>query len=176
LRPSGQERGLLSSTALILAPIAYLLNSISSTLLQTSTVSVKIYNSPRIGLDLSHPGTTGQEVKPLHSRIRFLPKRYRHFTNPSELVANGRTQTFLGVLYSCLSSDVDQSLKDQKVLAEDVRLSGMEEATVTGYIADYAAGRAGGARTLAGFVGPKGKGTVSSPSTYLKMMSAISAV
>jgi hypothetical protein len=137
---------------------------------------LKIYNSPRIGLDLSHPGTTGPEVKPLHSRIRFLPKRYRYFTNPSELVANGRTQTFLGVLYSCISSDVNQSLKDQKVLAEVVRLSGMKEGTVTRYIADYAAGRAGGAKTLAGFVGPKGKGAASSPSTYLKMMGAISAL
>lgn len=138
--------------------------------------SLKIYNSPRIGLDLSHPGTTGPEVKPLHSRIRFLPKRYRYFTNPSELVANGRTQTFLGVLYSCISSDLDQSLKDKKAVAEVVRLSGMKEGTVTRYIADYAAGRAGGARTLAGFVGPKGKGAASSPSTYLKMMGAISAL
>ena len=137
---------------------------------------VKIYNSPRIGLDLSHPGTTGPEVEPLHSRVQFLPKRYRYFTNPSELVANGRTQTFLGVLYSCISSDFDQSLKDQKVLAEVVRLSGMKEGTVTRYIADYAAGRAGAARTLAGFIGLKGKGAASSPSTYLKMMGAISAL
>ncbi|EDR12602.1 uncharacterized protein LACBIDRAFT_311161 [Laccaria bicolor S238N-H82] len=71
---------------------------------------LKIYNSPRIGLDLSHPGTTGPEVKPLHSRIRFLPKRYRYFTNPSKLVANGRTQTFLGVLYSCIFSPSNTGL------------------------------------------------------------------
>ncbi|KIK00552.1 hypothetical protein K443DRAFT_7599 [Laccaria amethystina LaAM-08-1] len=61
--------------------------------LKKDSPGLKIYNSPRIGLDLSHPGTTGLEVNPLHSRIRFLPKRHRYFTNPSALVANGGTQT-----------------------------------------------------------------------------------
>jgi len=89
-----------------------------------------MYKSPRIGLDLSHPGTTGPEVKPLQgSRIRFLPRRYRYFAHPSELVANGRAQTFLGIVYSRIPSDIDKGLNDRKILAEVVRLSGMKEYT-----------------------------------------------
>jgi hypothetical protein len=79
----------------------------------------KIYKSPRIGLDLSHPGATGPAVKPLHSRICFLPRRYRYFTHPSELVAHGRAQTFLGIVYSRMPFDVDKGLKDRAVTSND---------------------------------------------------------
>lgn len=143
---------------------------------ESHSSSPKIYKSPRIGLDLSHPGTTGPEVKPLHPRIRFLPRRYRYFTHPSELVANGRAQTFLGIVYSRMPSDIDKGLKDRKMLAEVVRLSGMKEGTATKYLADYVGGRAGGAKLLEDFIRLKGKSAASSPSTYLIMMGAISAL
>ena len=96
----------------------------------------------------------------LHSRIRFLPKRYRYFIDPSELVANGRTQTFLGVLYSCLSCDVDPSLKDQKVLVEVVRLSRMKEGTIIRYIgySGLCSLSCWGRKDFGGFCWAKGKG------------------
>jgi hypothetical protein len=40
----------------------------------------------------------GLRILPLHPRIQFLSKSYRFFTHPQGLVANGRPQTFLGVL------------------------------------------------------------------------------
>ncbi|TFK24710.1 hypothetical protein FA15DRAFT_618982 [Coprinopsis marcescibilis] len=64
----------------------------------TTTSATKIYSSPRIGLELSHPGTGSAKVRPPHSRIRFLPRKYRYFTCPKELTANGRYQTCLGLL------------------------------------------------------------------------------
>ncbi|TEB32158.1 hypothetical protein FA13DRAFT_1731905 [Coprinellus micaceus] len=73
-----------------------------------------IYNSPRIGLDLSHPGTTGPSIRPLHSRIRFLPRSYRYFREPHLLTANGRIQTFVGVLQHCATQLTESKRKSAK--------------------------------------------------------------
>ncbi|KAF8165922.1 hypothetical protein B0H34DRAFT_255831 [Crassisporium funariophilum] len=135
-----------------------------------------IYMSPRIGLDLSHPGTTPPTTLPLHPRIRFLSKPYRFFVHPEELVANGRSQTFLGVLQSCITSDYEDSLKKPHLTQELARLSGLKEPTSTRYLAEFVRGRAGGANLLKSFIGAKGKGASGSPVTYLKMMGALSVV
>lgn len=138
----------------------------------------KVYFSPRIGLDLSHPGTTGPATLPLHPRIRFLPKLYRFFAHPNLLVANGRPQTFLGVLQSYLeaSASVEAVLLKPSLSGDVARLTGLKESTVVRYLTDYKAGRKFGAEFLKSVIGPKGKGAGSSPSTYLKMMGAISTL
>lgn len=138
----------------------------------------KVYFSPRIGLDLSHPGTTGPDTLPLHPRIRFLPKLYRFFVYPNLLVANGRPQTFLGVLqsYLGLSSSVEAALLKPSLTRDIARLTGMKEHNVAKYLAEYKAGRKVGALFLKSVIGSKGKGAGSSPLMYLKMMGAISTL
>lgn len=143
----------------------------------STRVPSKIYFSPRIGLDLSHPGTTNPTILPLHPRIQFLPKPYRFFTHPEELVANGRPQTFLAVLLSCLSSthsDFTEALKKPLLSQEIASLMALKESTCAKYLAEYVAGREGTVSLLNSFVGPKGKGASSSPSSYLRMMGALS--
>ena len=159
------------SARLFLRPV----HESSSTSSSTRSAST-IYFSPRIGLDLSHPGTTNPEILPLHPRIQFLPKPYRFFTHPQELVANGRPQTFLGVLSLCIStnSDFTEALKKPLLSQEIAALMGLKEPTCAKYLAEYVAGREGGVDLLKSFVGAKGKGASSSPSSYLKMMGALS--
>lgn len=127
-----------------------------------------IYTSPRIGLDLSHPGTT---LSPTEPRIAFLQKQYRYFIHPDRLTANGRAQTFLGVYLLVADAGI---LSEDGVRAETARLTGLKRAVVDKYAADYAEGRARG--RLKSFVGPAGKGASSSPSTYLKMMGTVSGL
>lgn len=137
-----------------------------------------IYFSPRIGLELSHPGTTSATTLPLHPRIRFLPKRYRFFTNPALLIANGRAQTFLGILHQLTTSSSGASgSKTNTSLSRSISLiTGAKEATAAKYLADYNAGREGGISLIDSFIGAKGKGASSSPATYLKMMGALSTI
>ena len=120
----------------------------------------KIFQSPRVGLDLSNPETTES-----HPRVLFVTKTYRYFTRPRLLTANGRTQTFLGLYQSCLEANKPKS--DRKLTKLVANLSGMSEVTVAKYLAHYKAGLTGG--KLSAFIGPKGKGTSSSTSEYLKM-------
>ena len=160
------------STRLFLRPVS----EPSSTSSSSRTAST-IFFSPRIGLDLSHPGTTNPEILPLHPRIQFLPKAYRFFTHPEVLVANGRPQTFLGVLSQCISttnSDFTEALKKPLLSQEIAVLMALKEPTCAKYLAEYVAGREGGVDLLKSFVGPKGKGASSSPSSYLRMMGALS--
>ena len=161
------------STRLFLRPVSEPSSTSSS-----SKAASTIYFSPRIGLDLSHPGTTNPEILPLHPRIQFLPKPYRFFTHPEELKANGRPQTFLGVLSLCISttgnSDFSEALKKPFLSQEIAALMALKEPTCAKYLAEYVAGREGGVDLLKSFVGPKGKGASSSPFTYLRMMGALS--
>lgn len=156
-----------------------------------------IYNSPRIGLDLSHPGTTGPSVRPLHSRIRFLPRSYRYFREPHLLTANGRIQTFVGVLQHCATQlteskrksakgeassskspeeDFNDALKNPRLLSDICKTMGLKDVTATKYLGDYKEGRKQGEKILNGLIGPKGKGASSSPKTYLAMMGALSGL
>ena len=159
------------STRLFLRPVPE--PSLTSS---SSRAASTIYFSPRIGLDLSHPGTTNPEILPLHPRIQFLPKPYRFFIHPEVLVANGRPQTFLGVLLLCIStnSDFTEALKKPLLIQEIAALMALKEPTCVKYLAEYVAGREGGVNLLKSFVGPKGKGASSSPSSYLRMMGALS--
>ena len=146
----------------------------------SSTSSRTIYFSPRIGLDLSHPGTTNPTILPLHPRIQFLPKYYRFFTLPEKLVSNGRPQTFLGVLLSLSistnNSDITETLKKPLLSREIAASMALKEPTSAKYLAEYVAGLEGGIDILNSFVGSKGKGASSSPSSYLRMMGALSTL
>ena len=161
------------TTRLYLRPVSEPSSTSSS-----SRAASTIYFSPRIGLDLSHPGTTNPNILPLHPRIQFLPKPYRFFTHPEVLVANGRPQTFLGILSHCIStnSDLTEALQKPLLSQEIAVLMAIKEPTCAKYLAEYVAGRQGGIGLLKSFVGPKGKGASSSPSSYLRMMGALSSI
>ncbi len=133
-----------------------------------------IYFSPRIGLELSHPGTTSATTLPLHPRILFLPKRYRFFTNPSLLITNGRAQTFLAILHQLTTSSGASGSQTDASLSRSISLiTKTKEATAAKYLSDYNSGREGGIPLIDSFIGTKGKGASSSPATYLKMMGAL---
>ncbi|KAJ3759041.1 hypothetical protein EV360DRAFT_42631, partial [Lentinula raphanica] len=106
--------------------------------------ATKIYQSPRIGLGLSHPSVS---LSPSfnHPRVVFLSKPYRYFTHPELLTSNGRPQTFLGVL-NLLQAGSAKSLDtllsfdehESKQLLENIStLSGMKLLTATKYLEYY---------------------------------------
>ena len=135
----------------------------------TAPMSAKppVYRSPRIGLELSHPGTTNS---PAHPRVVFISKPYRYFVHPELLIANGRSQTFLGVYRACLTS----GLAGVQLTSKLARLTGMKEKTIIKYLADYNSGVDKG--DLQSFIGASGKGASASPATYLKMMGTLEQV
>jgi hypothetical protein len=148
----------------------------------SATVLPKIHKSPRIGLDLSHPGTTAPKpdsgVMDLHPRICFLPKLYRYYTRPEEL-KKGRSQTFYGFIHANMPShpNLDQSLSGDKsfraILARGI---GLKDTLVEKYLAEFEAGKRDGLKHLIHCIGPSGKGAADSPTSYLKMMGALQSV
>lgn len=131
-----------------------------------------VYRSPRIGLDLSHPGTTSAIS---HPRLAFLSKPYRYFVHPELLTANGRTHTFLGVLRSCLDSPKHRGDITGMLLKRDItEITGLKVNTVIKYTEDYTAGLNEG--NISKFIGAAGKGASSSPAKYLRMMGALEAM
>ncbi|KAK7037639.1 hypothetical protein VNI00_010856 [Paramarasmius palmivorus] len=126
----------------------------------------KIYRSPRIGLDLSHPGTLPE---PSHPRVAFLSRGYRYFVQPDRLTVNGRPQTFLGVLkYAAPLSGGGPRCLSRKRMTE---LTGITEQSVNNYLGYYLNGYDKG--SLKNFVGPAGKGAGGSPSSYLQMIGTV---
>ncbi|KAG1766915.1 hypothetical protein EV702DRAFT_980502 [Suillus placidus] len=134
--------------------------------LATSTV----FRSPRIGLDLSNPET---KANPTHPRIVFVGKLYRYFTHPELLIANGRTQTFVG-LYLALVEGKKYEPGSLKFRNELSKLTGIKGTTLAKYLSDYQLGFEKG--KLANFVGALGKGASASASAYLRMMGTLAMV
>ncbi|KZV64070.1 hypothetical protein PENSPDRAFT_640094 [Peniophora sp. CONT] len=124
-----------------------------------------IYNSPRIGLDLSHPSVQIDKTNP---RLRFVCAHYRYYMHPELLIANGRGQTFLGVIL-LTPKMLDCSL-DAFVLNVSDRV-GMQQATAVKYLNIYRAARETG--SLSGFIGSVGKGAGSSAVPFLGMAGAV---
>ncbi|KAG6877283.1 hypothetical protein C0993_008877 [Termitomyces sp. T159_Od127] len=128
-----------------------------------------VYRSPRIGLDLSHTGTTASLS---HPRVVFISRPYRYFSCPKLLTAKGRPQTFLGVLQYCIDTTyASHDLKSKALLKELMRITGMGEKTASRYLEYYRDGVNSG--KLKDFVGVQGKGASSSPATYLQMMGTL---
>ena len=139
-----------------------------------------VYSSPRIGLDLSHPGTTASRD---HPRLVFLSKHYRFFIYP-ELLEKGRPQSFLGIIHSCLqrghvlraggANSSRSSVPNAKLRAEVVRIMGVKESTVEKYFTEYLAGLEKG--VIKSYIGAAGKGASTSPATYLRMVGALESI
>ncbi|KAL0573654.1 hypothetical protein V5O48_008300 [Marasmius crinis-equi] len=133
-----------------------------------------IYKSPRIGLELSHPGTLPEAS---HPRVIYLNRRYRYFVNPRSLIANGRVQTFLGILDVVQSEDMTNTGRDKIHAASKERiaeLTGLKAGSVANYLNSFLEGYEEG--KLKAFVGPSGKGASSSPATYLRMMGTLAKI
>lgn len=132
--------------------------------------NLTIYKSPRIGLELSHPGTTAELT---HPRVVFVAKRYRYFAHPNLLVKNGRPQTLLGVRSAVIESGKADGEEDQdELIASIAQLTSMKANAVKKLLEEYDDGKAKG--KLESFVGPKGKGVGSQPAAYMRMMGLLS--
>lgn len=135
----------------------------------------KIYQSPRIGLDLSHssiPVPANNSIDSIipvlsHPRGVYVSKPYRFFVHPHLLTANGRGQTFLGV-YKAL---IETETYTPEIQARIVKLMGLSVSSVTRYLEEYRTAKAGG--QLKSFVGSSGKGVSASPSSFLKLMGTL---
>jgi hypothetical protein len=149
-----------SAVSLFLAP------STTSSKFFGSTSVEPVYQSPRIGLELSHSSV---KCSPTDPRVLFVARRYRYFIHPQILVANGRSQTFIGVYYQLREKFADGQ---RKALCNRIaNLTGIKEPSVETYLSHYETGLSQG--KLSAFVGPAGKGAASSVGTYLKMMGAL---
>ncbi|KAF5358658.1 hypothetical protein D9758_007720 [Tetrapyrgos nigripes] len=147
-----------------------------------------VYKSPRIGLDLSNPQIPLTPTTPSHPRIVFVSKPYRYFTHPNLLVANGRHQTFLGVLFSLKSFPIIHGhapVPDEMVKSLSA-ITGIRGQTVRTYLSHFMSGFGhdddGGAESdmpkeavflPKDFLGAAGKGVSSSAERYLKMMGCL---
>jgi len=120
------------------------------------------YTSPRVGLDLSNP-----ETKPVATddRVIFIGRQYRYFRNPELLLANGRLQTFMGLMCDAKLNAVTEG-RMSKLIATGGKFS---EKTVDKYISEFRRGQASGA--LEKFIGLGGKS--SGPAIYLQLMGTL---
>lgn len=137
-----------------------------------------IFRSPRIGLDLSHPGTLPLAT---HPRVNFVSRSYRYFIHPDSLTANGRVQTFLGVLYHCLENGLTLPTSRQNMgktasalKREIAKITALKELTVEKYLAEYMEGLEK-ETNLKRFTGAQGKGACAAPAIYLRMIGAVEA-
>ncbi|PFH45165.1 hypothetical protein AMATHDRAFT_162354 [Amanita thiersii Skay4041] len=134
------------------------------------TTTLKMFRSPRIGLELSHSGT---KATPDHPRLIYLSRPYRYFVHP-KLLDKGRAQTFLGVLRTYQEekgTPYSDMGKKSKFRMEVMRVMNMKENTMDKYFIDFLDGVEKG--DIKSFVGSAGKGASSSPATYLKMMGSL---
>lgn len=124
-----------------------------------------VYSTPRIGLELSHPSAEASATNP---RVIYIAKPYRYIVHPNLLVANGRSQTFIGVYQICSDSgDVED---DDELAAQVAKVTGIKEKTVLNYMSDFKRGSEGKIG-LKSFIGVK----TSSVSKYLSLMGAVQA-
>ncbi|KZT70250.1 hypothetical protein DAEQUDRAFT_737479 [Daedalea quercina L-15889] len=134
----------------------------------SSRAKLRIFQSPRIGLDLSNPEIP-KENPYQHPRVQFVARPYRYFVHPHLLTANGRGQTFLGVHHQC--ADQAHLENDEEVLEEIMRLTGLKAQTAKNYLAEYRFGLEKG--QLKAFLGAAGKGASAAPITFLRMMGTL---
>ncbi|KAF8629280.1 hypothetical protein AX15_003538 [Amanita polypyramis BW_CC] len=145
-----------------------------------TTSELPVYQSPRIGLDLSHPGTTPTKT---HPRLLYLPKPYRFFVHP-ELLDKGRPQIFLGVLngvcrelnLAIVDLGLTSNKRNKTSSGDDLRsrvtsLTSIKHSTYDKYLEDYVTGLTRGA--IRTYVGTAGKGASTSPGVYLRMVGTL---
>ena len=132
---------------------------------------LRIFRSPRIGLDLSNPEIPRDHPHD-HPRVHFVARPYRYFVHPHLLTANGRAQTFLGVYRYC--REEAHLADDDDLLEEIMRLTGLKAQAANKYLAEYRFGLEKG--QLNAFLGAAGKGASASPATFLRMMGTLAAL
>ncbi|KAM5542461.1 hypothetical protein V8D89_003920 [Ganoderma adspersum] len=134
---------------------------------------LRIFRSPRIGLDISHPTIPSPSSSPAaalaHPRVTFIARPYRFFVSPYVLTANGRGQTFVGVHDALVARG--HCTTDAEILGELVRLTGFKGPTTAKYLAELRDGLADG--TLGEWTGPKGKSVTSSVMAWLRMIGTL---
>ncbi|PIL37700.1 hypothetical protein GSI_01394 [Ganoderma sinense ZZ0214-1] len=136
---------------------------------------LRIFRSPRIGLDLSHPtvpcpsSDAAAALVLTNPRVVFIARPYRFFVSPYVLTSNGRGQTFLGVHDAVVARGHCKS--DAELLGELVRLTGFKGPTTAKYLAELRDGVADG--TLSEWTGPKGKTVTSSVTAWLRMIGTL---
>lgn len=133
---------------------------------RSSSTTPRIYQSPRIGLDLSHQST---RISPSDPRISYISAPYRYFVHPELLVANGRGQTLLGVYRDVLRTS--KTSNDRAIAEEVVAITGLQEKTAIRYLAEYHTACHSG--KLEPFIGSGGKGAASSPADFLRLIGAV---
>ncbi|KAH9833874.1 uncharacterized protein C8Q71DRAFT_860141 [Rhodofomes roseus] len=134
----------------------------------TGRSKLRVFRSPRIGLDLSNPEIPREDPRQ-HPRVQFVARPYRYFVHPHLLTANGRGQTFLGVYRQCADRNHLDSHDD--LIEEIVRLTGLKPQTTKNYLAEYRWGLERG--QLKTFLGTAGKGASATPTTFLRMMGTL---
>ncbi|OSC97919.1 hypothetical protein PYCCODRAFT_1471422 [Trametes coccinea BRFM310] len=139
---------------------------------RASSEKPRIFRSPRIGLDISHPSVAPASAH-THPRVTFVALPYRFFVSPHLLTANGRGQTFLGVYDALLKAGYCES--DEELVEELARLTGVKGPTAAKYLGALREGleAGGGNEGLKEWIGPKGKTVLSSVTAWLKMMGTL---
>ncbi|KAI0752693.1 hypothetical protein C8Q80DRAFT_1147701 [Daedaleopsis nitida] len=157
----------------------------------SSDDTLRIFNSPRIGLDLSHssipnPSSSKSSTSLLsRPRITYIAAPYRYFIYPHLLTTKGRAHTFVGVHDSLVASGTFRT--DAELVGEIVRLTGIQTGPASKYLAALrdvsTAPRTGEAQgkdvegkapvavdDLKKWLGPKGKKVSSSATEWLTMV------
>ncbi|KAI0757971.1 hypothetical protein C8Q74DRAFT_290534 [Fomes fomentarius] len=151
----------------------------------------RIFLSPRIGLDISHPAVAACTPSPLaHPRTLYIARPYRFYVCPHLLTANGRGQTFVGVYDAVVEKGRCED--DSELVGEVVKLSGVKGVTAMKYLAEFRKGLDSGAsedgdketeggdveasKELKEWIGPKGKTVTSSVMVWLKMIGTLRRV
>ncbi|KAI0355509.1 hypothetical protein OH77DRAFT_1521060 [Trametes cingulata] len=140
-----------------------------STKKRASSSKSRIFRSPRIGLDISHPSIAPATALS-HPRVTFISQPYRFFVSPHLLTVNGRGQTFLGV-YDALQ-ERGNCENDEELIGELVRLTGVKGPTAMKYLSAFRSGLEGDGG-VEEWIGPKGKKVLSSITSWLKMMGTL---
>ncbi|KAI0328229.1 hypothetical protein GY45DRAFT_1307260 [Cubamyces sp. BRFM 1775] len=129
----------------------------------------RIFRSPRIGLDISHPSIPSGADALAHPRVAFVARPYRFFVRPRLLTANGRGQTVLGVHDALVARGY--CADDAELVGELVRLAGVQSPTAGKYLGALRGGERDG--ELGEWIGPKGKTVLSSVTAWLRMMGTL---
>ncbi|KAI0677738.1 hypothetical protein C8Q78DRAFT_107514 [Trametes maxima] len=135
-----------------------------------TTAKPRIFRTPRIGLDISHPSIMPADAC-AHPRVAFIARAYRFLVTPHLLTVNGRGQTFLGV-YDALE-ERGNCADDGELVGELVRLTAVKAPTAEKYLSALRAGLAPGGGGVEEWIGPKGKTVLSSVTSWLKMMGTL---
>jgi hypothetical protein len=134
-----------------------------------------IFTGPRIGLDLSHPGTQALASDP---RVRFVAAPLRFFRRPELLTRVGRAHTVIATLGSRpLPIPVNER---EELIERTTAKTALGRSAVQKYIEAFeqglAEGKKGGEGALKKWIGEKGKGVGARMDAYAQMCGCLAGV